>query len=48
MKKLFVAIGIAAVCFSVQAQVKCETDSRGNTCCWDVQSLVRLNLFFVK
>jgi len=37
MKKLFVAIGIAAVCFSVQAQVKCETDSRGNTCCWDVQ-----------
>jgi len=37
MKKLFVAIGIAAVCFSVQAQVKCETDSRGNTCCWVVQ-----------
>ena len=37
MKKLFVAIGIAAVCFSVQAQVKCETDSRGNMCCWDVQ-----------
>ena len=36
MKKLFVAIGIAAVCFSVQAQVKCETDKRGNTCCWDV------------
>jgi hypothetical protein len=37
MKKLFVAVGIAAVCFSVQAQVKCESDGKGGMCCWDIK-----------
>lgn len=37
MKKLLVAIGVAAVCFSAQAQVKCESDGKGGTCCWDVK-----------
>ena len=37
MKKLFVAVSIAAMCFSVQAQTKCEKDGKGSVCCWDVQ-----------
>jgi hypothetical protein len=38
MKKLLVAVGIAAVCFGVQAQTKCVPDGRGGMCCWDVQT----------
>jgi hypothetical protein len=37
MKKLIIAVGLAAVCFSVYAQVKCETDRNGAVCCWDVK-----------
>lgn len=38
MKKLLVAVGIAAMCFQAFADTRvivCETDRKGKVCCWD-------------
>ena len=35
MRALFVAVALALSTTNALAVMKCESDSRGNMCCWD-------------
>jgi hypothetical protein len=37
MKKVLALLVVGMISWSVQAQVKCESDGRGGMCCWDTR-----------
>ncbi len=37
MKKLIAVVFITLMSTGVMAQIKCESDGRGGTCCWDIR-----------